>query len=210
MLFSLGGGGGPRQLVLPGPKAVCSTSTCCRIAGCTCLGISSGLPDNSSDPSGPRSIRSATSSPYCSTYFFLALQLLHLLSLVLNIQACLPKHRQEPPGHQTSCLPVSGGDFQLHYLQGFSDILTWRPGIAKYAATACHRMPQRGGRPHTHRPPHRPRGHCPECEEFSARPVCQRRADCGEKILAVRRPIAEGAKDETASFHRGEDTGSLT
>lgn len=88
------------------------------------------------------------SSPYSSTYFFLALQLLHLLGLVLNIQACLPKHRQEPPGHQTSCLPVSGGDFQLHYLQGFLDILTWRPGIANYAATACHRMPQRGGRPH--------------------------------------------------------------
>lgn len=85
------------------------------------------------------------------------------------------------------------------------------PHVAsKYAATACHRMPQRGGRPHTHRPPHRPRGHCPECEEFSARPVCQRRADCGEKILAVRRPIAEGAKDETARFHRGDDTGSLT
>lgn len=133
-----GGGGGPRQLVLPGPKAVCSTSTCCRIAGCTCLGISSGLPDNSSDPSGPRSIRSATSSPYCSTYFFLALQLLHLLGLVLNIQACLPKHRQEPPGHQTSCLPVSGGDFQLHYLQGFSDILTWRPNMRPRHATGCH------------------------------------------------------------------------
>lgn len=148
------------------------------------------------------------SSPYSSTYFFLALQLLHLLGLVLNIQACLPKHRQEPPGHQTSCLPVSGGDFQLHYLQGFLDILTWRPGIANYAATACHRMPQDATA--RWKTTHRPRGHCPECEEFSARPVCQRRADCGGKILAVRRPIAEGAKDETARFHRGDDTGSLT
>lgn len=82
-------------------------------------------------------------------YFFLALLLLYLLGLILNIQACLPKHRQEYPGQQTSCLPVSGWDFQLHYLQGFSDILwtwlhcipilTWRPSIAKYAATGCHR-----------------------------------------------------------------------
>lgn len=209
MLFSLGGGGGggPRQLVLPGPKAVCSTSTCCRIAGCTCLGISSGLPDNSSDASGPRSITFRDLQPL--------LQYLFLLGIAVAAPAGPgPEHpglpAEAPPGTSRPPNQLPAGE-RWGLSAPLSPGLFRHPHVAsRYSQICGHRMPQRGGRPHTHRPPHRPRGHCPECEEFSARPVCQRRADCGEKILAVRRPIAEGAKDETASFHRGDDTGSLT
>lgn len=141
MLFSLGGGGGggPRQLVLPGPKAVCSTSTCCRIAGCTCLGISSGLPDNSSDPSGPRSITFRDLQPL--------LQYLFLLGIAVAAPAGPgPEHpglpAEAPPGTSRPPDQLPAGE-RWGLSAPLSPGLFRHPHVAsRYSQICGHGMPQ--------------------------------------------------------------------